>query len=76
MMPQLGIVSWDMTIEENGDPILIEANCRCESIWVPQMVHGVGAFGKNTEDILGWIRQMRKIKPSKRIFYAYGKMKE
>lgn len=74
MMPQLGIVSWDMTVAENGDPLLIEMNMRWEDIMVPQMTHGVGAFGDNTAEILQWIKKLRHVKASKRYKYAYGKM--
>ena len=53
--PQLGIISWDMTIDKEGMLVLIEANTRGQSIWFPQMANGRGAFGDNTEEILKYI---------------------
>ena len=32
-IPQLGIISWDITIDEKERPVLIEANCRDQSIY-------------------------------------------
>lgn len=55
--PQLGIISWDLTVDQNGVFVLIEANTRGQSIWFPQMVNGMGAFGKNTAEILKFIAQ-------------------
>ena len=55
--PQLGIISWDLTVDQNGVFVLIEANTRGQSIWFPQMANGMGAFGKNTAEILKFIAQ-------------------
>ena len=55
--PQLGIISWDLTVDQNGEFVLIEANTRGQSIWFPQMANGMGAFGKNTAEILKFIAQ-------------------
>lgn len=54
-IPQLGIVSWDFTLNEDNIPTLIEMNIRGGSCWLPQMVHGCGLFGENTADILKFI---------------------
>ena len=54
--PHIGIISWDFTIDENGNVVLIEANIMGQSIWIPQMIHGKGAFGSYTKDILKVIR--------------------
>ena len=53
--PQLGIISWDMTVDKDGMIVLIEANTRGQSIWFPQMANGKGAFGENTAEILRYI---------------------
>jgi hypothetical protein len=54
-IPQVGVVNWDFTIDESGEPVLIEANMKNDvqagSIWLPQMAHGKGAFGENTASI-------------------------
>lgn len=53
--PQLGIISWDIAVDEFETMVLIEANTRGQSIWFPQMANGKGAFGKNTKEILQFI---------------------
>ena len=69
-IPQVAVVNWDFTVNENGDPILIEANMKNDvqagSIWLPQMAHGKGAFGDNTAKILQFIRRAKKMSRSKR----------
>lgn len=72
-VPQIGIVNWDFTIDKLGDPVLIEANCNGGSVWLIQMAHGVGAFGENTEEVLQWLRFMKRLKPHQWINYVGGK---
>lgn len=55
--PQLGMISWDLTVDENGCIVLIEANTRGQSIDMPQEANGKSAFGANTEKILGLIKK-------------------
>ena len=55
--PQLGIISWDLTVDQNGEIVLIEANTRGQGIWISQMAHGCGPFGENTADILRYVAQ-------------------
>lgn len=66
MIPQLGSYNWDFTIDEEGEPVLIEVNVNGGGIWVIQMAHGKGPFGENTEDVLKWIRKMKSLKVSER----------
>jgi len=47
-IPRLTFISWDVTILENGDPVVLEMNTRNQSIWFPQMVNGESAFGPHT----------------------------
>lgn len=47
--PMLGMISWDLTINANGDVTLIEANMFGQSIWLAQIAHGRGVFEQNTE---------------------------
>lgn len=47
-VPQLGIVSWDFTINDKDQVVLIEANCRDQSIWFPQVVNERSFFGEDT----------------------------
>ena len=58
--PRLGIASWDFTVDEYNNPILIEANLINQSIWFPQIVHGKGGFGKNTSELLHLLRNKRR----------------
>lgn len=46
--PHLGIVSWDFTVDNSGDVVLIEGNYYGQSIWFPQIVHGKPIFGEKT----------------------------
>ena len=73
-IPQLGCYNWDFTIDKGGDVILIEANCKKGSCWLPQMAHGVGAFGARTVEVLRWLRFMKQLKPRDRKFYSGGRM--
>ena len=53
--PQLGVISWDLTIDENDRFVLIEANTRGQTIWFPQMASGRAAFGADTAEILRFL---------------------
>ena len=74
--PQLGVVNWDFTLDEDGEPVLIEANTMGGAVWLPQMAHGVGAFGDKTEEVLRWMRFVKKLGVAERKKYAFGKMNE
>lgn len=73
-IPQLGVVNWDFTVDEGGEPVLIEANCANGSVWLPQMAHGVGAFGERTAEVLQWLRFMKRLKPGERERFVGGWM--
>ena len=51
-LPQLGMVSWDFTLDEKETVTLIEANLFGHSIWLPQIAHGKGIFEDNTIEML------------------------
>ena len=55
--PQIGMISWDATIDEDGNIVIIEMNMEGQSVWLSQMAHGKGAFGENTEAILKMISE-------------------
>jgi hypothetical protein len=40
------------------------------------MAHGVGAFSERTEEVLRWMRFMKKLGAAERKKYAFGKMNE
>ena len=73
LIPQVGVVNWDFTIDETGAAVIIEMNINSGSVWLPQIAHGKGAFGDNTAEVLRWLALMKKTTPSKRYKYAFGK---
>lgn len=72
-VPQVGVVNWDFTLDENGEAVLIEGNMRFGSIWLIEMAHGQGAFGDDTEEVLDWLRTMRKTEKGRREGMYYGR---
>lgn len=50
-IPHFRLVSWDFSIDENGEPVLIEANLNCGGIDVNQMNNGP-LFGEDTKKVL------------------------
>ncbi|MBQ4516607.1 MAG: hypothetical protein II978_07440, partial [Clostridia bacterium] len=54
-IPMLGIVSWDLTFDENGKVTIIEANTFNQSAWFPQMIQGKALFGEHTPYMLSLI---------------------
>ena len=75
LIPQVGIVNWDFTIDENGEPVLIEANLKAGSIWLFEMAWGKGPFGDKTAEILRWINYMKHIKVEDIPKYSFGNIK-
>ncbi len=55
-VPYLGIVSWDLSMDKDGMPVLIEMNTTRQAAWFCQMVNGESLFGNNTAKILKMIR--------------------
>ena len=53
----LGIVSWDMTIDRDGNITIIETNTVGQSAWFPKMVNGEPFFGENTPKMLAMIKK-------------------
>lgn len=52
----MGILSWDLTIDEEGQVVIIEMNSTGQSAWFPQFVNGESLFGENTPQILKLIK--------------------
>lgn len=50
--PHMGIASWDFTLNEEGEAVLIEVNLTSQSVCFPQYTHGKALFGENTEKML------------------------
>lgn len=74
MIPEVGLVYWDFTINVSGSPVLIECNILNGTVYAIQMTHGVGPFGERTPEVLSWIRKMDSTPASRRHKYAFGKM--
>lgn len=55
--PQLGVISWDVTLNENDCAELLEINTRGGGSWLPQMANGEPLFGENTEKLLAMIKK-------------------
>lgn len=71
--PHIGIISWDYTVDEKGNVVLIEANIMGQSIWIPQMIHGKGAFGQYTRAMLGKSNALGITKPI-RVLCVFGSL--
>ena len=56
MLPQLKMLSWDMTLDQDGNVMIIEVNTTAQSVWFPQMVTGKSIFGEYTGDMLELIK--------------------
>lgn len=52
----IGIISWDFTVDSEGKFVVVEANYRGQSAWFPQMLSGEALFGEDTAEMLGVIR--------------------
>lgn len=74
MLPWIGCINWDVSINEQGEPVLIEANTRGGSIWLSEMPNEHGPFGEKTLEVLRWMRLMKRLKASERKRYRFGKM--
>ena len=71
-LPQVGVSNWDLTLDADGDVVLIEGNLRCGSPWLSQMSTGLPFFGEHTAEMLKWLQKMKKMSPSERLNHAFG----
>lgn len=55
-LPMLKFISWDFTINEDYQVVLIEANLHSQAVWMTQIAHGKAFFGENTGSILRIIK--------------------
>lgn len=51
-VPMLQFVSWDFTVDKDGEVVLIEANLHSQAVWLAQMAHGRAMFGEDTAEML------------------------
>lgn len=50
-LPHFRLISWDFSVDEKGDPVLIEANINYGGIEIQQLNNGP-LFGNETKEIL------------------------
>lgn len=60
-VPDLGICSWDLTVDENNNITFIELNAQYQGTDMAQVTHGEPLFGEYTERILKSIYKAKKI---------------
>lgn len=56
-IPMLGFISWDFTVDDDDNVVLIESNLHSQSIWMSQIAHGKAFFGDNTAKMLSITRK-------------------
>lgn len=52
MTANIGMVSWDLTLDGDGNIVVVEVNLRGQSVWFPQMLSGQSFYGEDTEKML------------------------
>ena len=57
MTANIGMVSWDFTVDENNDIVVVEVNLRGQAVWLSQMLSGEPFYGENTKKMLQSIRR-------------------
>lgn len=55
-VPHFGLAFWDMSVDVNGEPVIVEMNLRYPDSYVPQVAAGP-FFGDYTEDVLKYIKR-------------------
>ena len=53
-VPHFGLAFWDVSVDVNGEPIIVEMNLRYPDSYVPQIAGGP-FFGDYTDDVLKYI---------------------
>lgn len=57
LIPMLGILSWDFTIDKDRRITLIEVNTQDQAAWFPQMTNGKAMFGDQTQYFINQIKK-------------------
>lgn len=66
------LISWDLAVDENGEPVVIEVNLCYGGTDIHQIANGP-LFGDKTEEVLDCIfRKRRKYRVANRILSIYG----
>lgn len=56
----VGLISWDLTLNDDGEVVVIEANYQNHSVWFPQIIFGQPIFGQDTARILQSLGKSKK----------------
>ncbi|MCL2767248.1 MAG: hypothetical protein FWE49_00735 [Synergistaceae bacterium] len=56
-IPHVGIIAWDMTLDDNENIVVIECNLSYPGIWFPQALNGESFFGENTPKMIAMCRK-------------------
>ena len=59
LLSNIGFISWDFTVDDQGNIVVIEVNLRGQSVWFPQMISGEALFGENTGKYLKQLGKRR-----------------
>ena len=70
---QIGVVNWGFTVNEVGEPVLIEGSMENDSIWLIEMEIGCGAFGKRTVEDLERLRFVEVLQGDNAVNMCMGK---
>lgn len=54
--PHMRIASWDLTLDDGENAVLIEVNLTGQSVCFPQYTHGKSLFGENTRKMLEFLQ--------------------
>lgn len=54
--PNFGIIGWDWAINENQEPVFIEANLWYPDIYSTQMLSGKPLFGDRTQEMVDYVK--------------------
>jgi len=54
-VPHFGLAFWDVSVDQNGQPTIVEMNLRYPDTFVPQVGSGP-FFGEYTEDVLRYLK--------------------
>ena len=57
--PSLGIVGWDVALDKNSQPVVIEANLVFPGILFEQLAISTPIFGDRTEEVIQFVQNKR-----------------
>lgn len=58
-LPLCGFVGWDLAIDENDNPLLIEVNLFQPGVFFEQLCVEKPLFGERTEEVIEWVKSHR-----------------